>query len=111
MRYRQTDGVALASARAGFSTAAGYRLEQERHLPSSPTARARRRPDPLATIFDAEVVPLLEAAPGLRAVDLRGDVPAASRSRPGCPADARAAYPHLARAARAGAGGHLSPDP
>lgn len=69
MRYRQTDGVALAAARAGFSTAAGYRLEQERHLPSSPKPpRGRRRPDPLATIFDAEVVPLLEAAPGLRAV-------------------------------------------
>jgi hypothetical protein len=69
MRYRQTDGVALAAARAGFSTAAGYRLEQERHLPLSPRPpRGRRRPDPLAAIFDAEVVPLLEAAPGLRAV-------------------------------------------
>ena len=30
MRYRQTDGVALAAARAGFSTAAGYRLERHR---------------------------------------------------------------------------------
>src|SRR3546814_11381621 len=27
-----------------------------------------RRPDPLIDIFDAEVVPLLESAPGLRAV-------------------------------------------
>ena len=69
MRHRQTDGVALAAAKAGFSTAAGYRLEQGRHLPPSPKPpRGRRRPDPLAAIFDAEVVPLLEASPGLRAI-------------------------------------------
>lgn len=30
--------------------------------------RGRRRPDPLADIFDSEIVPLLQAAPGLRVV-------------------------------------------
>lgn len=30
--------------------------------------RGRRRPDPLEGIFDEEVVPMLEAAPGLRPV-------------------------------------------
>jgi hypothetical protein len=43
--------------------------EQDPRLPSQKKApRERRRPDPLAEIFDAEVVPLLKAAPGVRPV-------------------------------------------
>jgi transposase InsO family protein len=69
MKFRQNDGVALAAARAGFSTATGYRLAKDPELPSQKAApRGRRRPDPLADIFDAEIVPLLKSAPGLRAV-------------------------------------------
>lgn len=69
MKFRQNDGVALAAARAGFSTATGYRLAKDPELPSQKTPpRGRRRPDPLADIFDAEIVPLLKSAPGLRAV-------------------------------------------
>jgi hypothetical protein len=69
MRYRQTEPVPLASARAGFSTATGYRLEHDPRRPSQKhQPRERRRPDPLAEIFEAEIVPMLKAAPGLRAV-------------------------------------------
>lgn len=69
MRYRTTDTVSLASAKAGFSPATGYRIAADTKLPSGAKApRTRRRPDPLEHIFDAEVVPLLEAAPGLRAI-------------------------------------------
>ena len=69
MKFRQSDGVAVAAARAGFSTATGYRLAKDPQLPSQKAApRGRRRPDPLADIFDAEIVPMLQAAPGLRAV-------------------------------------------
>jgi hypothetical protein len=69
MKFRQNDGVALAAARAGFSTATGYRLAKDPELPSQKAPpRGRRRPDPLADIFDAEIVPLLKSAPGLRAV-------------------------------------------
>ncbi len=69
MKLRQSDGVAVAAARAGFSTATGYRLASDPQLSSQETApRGRRRPDPLADIFDAEIVPMLQAAPGLRAV-------------------------------------------
>jgi len=69
MKLRQDDGVAIAAARAGFSTATGYRLMQDPRLPSDKQVpRGRRRPDPLAHIFDAEIVPLLKAAPGLRAI-------------------------------------------
>lgn len=69
MKLRQTNGIAAASAKAGFSTATGYRLAQAPVLPSQRArTRERRRPDPLAEIFDDEIVPLLKAAPGLRAV-------------------------------------------
>ena len=69
MRYRQSNGVPLAAAKAGFSAATGYRREQDPRLPSQKTPpRGRRRPDPLSAIFETEIMPLLKAAPGLRAV-------------------------------------------
>src|SRR5246127_1876443 len=69
MKYRLKEGPAQAAARAGFSAATGYRIEQDRRLPSQKKApRERRRTDPLAAIFDAEIVPLLQSAPGIRPV-------------------------------------------
>jgi hypothetical protein len=69
MTLRRTNPVPIAAAKAGFSTATAYRLEKAPDLPSARKApRARRRPDPLAGIWDAEIVPLLRAAPGLRPV-------------------------------------------
>ena len=61
MKMRQTVSPRSAAACAAFSTATAYRLEQDAQLPSQKKApRGRRRPDPLADIFDSEVVPLLE---------------------------------------------------
>ena len=69
MRYRQTNSLEVAAAKASISRATAYRIEKEARLPSqSRPRRGRRRPDPLEHIFDAEVVPLLKAAPGIRAV-------------------------------------------
>lgn len=69
MRHRENHGVTVAAAKAGLSTATGYRIEKERAVSPSPRpARGRRRPDPLIDIFDSEVVPLLQSAPGLRAI-------------------------------------------
>ncbi len=69
MKFRQNDAVPVAAAKAGFSTATGYRLAHDPRLPSTKRLpRGRRRPDPLAEIFDAEIVPLLQAAPGLRPI-------------------------------------------
>ena len=71
MKLKQTIAVPIAAARAGFSTASAYRINEDPRLPSQrKRPRERRRPDPLADIFDSEIVPLLEAAPGLRAVAL-----------------------------------------
>lgn len=69
MKFRLTEGPSSAAARAGFSPATAYRIEHDPRPPSQKKApRERRRPDPLAGIFDAEVIPLLEAAPGVRPV-------------------------------------------
>jgi hypothetical protein len=69
MKLRQTNTVPVAAAKAGFSTATAYRINEDPRLPSQQQrSRERRRPDPLVDIFDSEIVPLLEAAPGLRAV-------------------------------------------
>jgi hypothetical protein len=69
MTFRQTDGPAVSAAKASISTATAYRFERDHRLPSSrETPRGRRRPDPLAAFFDAEVVPMLTAAAELRPV-------------------------------------------
>ena len=69
MTLRQTHSVPVAAAKAGISQATGYRLQAAATLPSQKkTQRGRRRPDPLADIFDMEVVPLLVSSPGLRPV-------------------------------------------
>ena len=69
MSIRQTNDAAVAAAKAGFSTATGYRIEDDPRLPSQKKApRGRRRPDPLIDIWESEIVPILTAAPGIRAV-------------------------------------------
>jgi len=88
MTLRKDHPVAQAAVKAGMSPATGYRLLQDPQRPSQTKApRGRRRPDPLAGIFEEEVVPLLEAAPGLRPIaifeELRrrhGDLPFARRT-------------------------------
>ncbi|MGG5889675.1 IS21 family transposase, partial [Falsiroseomonas sp. HC035] len=69
MTLRRTQPVPIDAARAGFSTATAYRIEGDpRPSSARTTPRGRRRPDPLAAIWDGEVVPLLQSAPGLRPI-------------------------------------------
>jgi len=69
MRFRHIDAPAAAAAKAGFSTATAYRIEADPRLPSQKTKpRTRRRPDPLAGVWQTQIVPMLEAAPGMRVV-------------------------------------------
>ena len=69
MKHRLKEAPPEAAARAGFSVATAYRIEEDPRLPSQKKApRERRRADPLAGIFDAEIVPLLTSAPGIRPV-------------------------------------------
>jgi hypothetical protein len=69
MKLRLNKALPVAAAQAGISVASAYRIEHDPRLPSAKKApRARRRPDPLVDIFEAEVVPLLQGAPGIRPV-------------------------------------------
>ena len=87
MRYRHTLSPEGAAAKASFSTATGYRIESDPRLPSQrKSSRGRRRPDPLAPYWDAEIVPILKAAPGIRAIGVLGEL--------------RRRYPELSRGIR-----------
>jgi hypothetical protein len=69
MSFRQTHDTPVAAAKAGFSPASGYRIEDDPRLPSQKKVpRGRRRPDPLAEVWDGAIVPILKAAPGIRAI-------------------------------------------
>lgn len=60
-----------AAAKAGLSVRSARRIAQRMSLPSQRERRRwRTRPDPLAEVWESELVPLLRAAPGLTAVTL-----------------------------------------
>jgi hypothetical protein len=49
--------IQTTAAKAGFSTATAYRIEADPRLPSQKKKpRGRRRPDPLAGVWDSEIV-------------------------------------------------------
>ena len=69
MGFRQTHATTVSTAKAGFSPATGYRIENDPRLPSQKKMpRGRRRPDPLAGVWDTEIVPIMKASPGIRAI-------------------------------------------
>lgn len=69
MTYRKTNNPTVAAAKASISRASAYRIEADPTLPSqASSSRSRRRPDPLGDLFEDEILPMLVAAPGLRAV-------------------------------------------
>ncbi len=64
MKYRQTDTPPVAAAKASFSSSTVYRLEKDPRLPSQKTSgRDRRRPDPLAGVFETEIVSMRKGRP------------------------------------------------
>jgi hypothetical protein len=75
MSFRQAETPTIAAAKAGFSAATAYRIEQDLRLPSQKRSpRGRRRQDPLAAVWDSEVVPLLKSVPGLRPVGIFDEI-------------------------------------
>ena len=71
MDLRRTLPREAAAAKAGLSATTGARLDADPRLPSQKqTPRGRRRPDPLAAIWDSEIVPMLKAVPGLRPISI-----------------------------------------
>ena len=75
MSIRKTHETTVAAAKAGISRATGFRVDADPRLPSQKAApRTRRRPDPLAAIWDAEVVPILKASPGIRTIGVLAEL-------------------------------------
>jgi hypothetical protein len=75
MSIRTTHDTTVAAAKAGISRATGFRVDADPRLPSQKKApRARRRPDPLAAIWETEVVPILKAASGIRTVSVMAEL-------------------------------------
>lgn len=75
MQFRQTSTVAAAAARASFSAATGYRLAGA--IRGSLPRASRRAAGAVRTrsaTCEAEVVPLLKAAPGLRSIAIFEEV-------------------------------------
>src|ERR1017187_7558774 len=69
MKSRLTEKKPASAAQAAMSLRTAYRIENDARLPSQKALpRGRRRPDPLVSIFDPEIVPMLQATPGLRAI-------------------------------------------
>jgi len=87
MDLRRTHTRQTAAAKAGFSCSTGARLERDPRLPSQKTMpRGRRRVDPLAAVWEPEIVPMLEAAPGLRPITILEEI---RRRHPDFPVGAR----------------------
>src|SRR5260221_2274521 len=76
------DTQAVAAARAGFSERSGRRTDAAGVLPSQQDRRRRyrTREDPFAAVWRQELVPLLQAMPGLRATTLLEEL---QRQHPG----------------------------
>src|SRR6201997_35711 len=75
MTYRHSKDATIAAAKSGFSRATGYRIETDPRLPSQKKApRGRRRPDPLAEVWEGEIVPILNSAPGIRAIAVLDEI-------------------------------------
>lgn len=72
MNLIETQEKQTAAAKAGFSTATGRRLHHDPRPPSQKKAPRtwRTRADPLAQVWESEIVPLLQRAPGLKAVTI-----------------------------------------
>jgi len=66
---RRTLTQEAAAAKVGISLRTARRMEQKTVLPSQrPVRHWRTRADPLATVWDTEILPLLRQAPGLTAL-------------------------------------------
>jgi hypothetical protein len=99
MTFRQTDSPPVAAAKASISAAAtAYRFERDRRFASHhEQTRNHGRPDPLAAFFDIESVPMLVAAPGLRAVAIFEEM---QRRHPDLSAGVRSIHERRAHARR-----------
>ena len=109
MQFRHQDTQRRAAARAGMSERTARRIEHSPCPPSqqsTPSKRPRRVSDPLDGLWEADILPLLQATPGLRPVTVLEEMQR-RHSEHDWPRLRRT----LERPARPGAGGDLPPEP
>ena len=73
MDLRRTLPQQTAAAKVGLSVSTAWRIERDPRLPSQKKAErryGRSTPDPLAEVWAADIVPLLQTCPGLRPVTI-----------------------------------------
>ena len=71
MTLRRHHTQKIAAAKAGFSASTGSRIDHDARLPSRKSRERRHgggKPDPLAGLWEEEIMPLLAATPGLRPI-------------------------------------------
>ena len=67
MHHRRTHSREVAAAHSGFSATTGARIDGDPRLPfQKQLPRGRRRSDPLAAVWNTEIVPMLQGPPRLR---------------------------------------------
>ena len=68
---RRTHTQAAAAAKAGIGERTARRIDSQESLPSQrPPRQWRTREDPLADVWESELLPLLQSSPNLSAVTL-----------------------------------------
>ena len=72
MHQRQTHTQAVAAAKAGFSVRSARRIDRDPRLPSQKAAErlAVASADRLGSVWTDDVLPMLEAMPGLRPITI-----------------------------------------
>ena len=71
MTLRRRHTQKIAAAKAGFSASTGARIDRDPRPPSEKKRERRHaggKPDPLAGLWEEEILPLLMAMPGLRPI-------------------------------------------
>jgi hypothetical protein len=70
MTHRRTQSQSIAAAKVGISERSARRIEQQNHRPAKSQRKHRTRPDPLASVWDDIVLPLLKSDPSITAVGI-----------------------------------------
>lgn len=77
MDIRRTPPQSLAAAKTGLSERTGRRIEKDPRLPSqkkADRAGARTLPDPLARVWETEILPMLQGLGGVRPITILEEI-------------------------------------
>ena len=70
MTHRRTQSQSVAAAKVGISERSARRIDQHDHRPAKNHRKYRTRPDPLSSVWDDIVLPLLKSDQNITAVGI-----------------------------------------